>query len=228
MDVWSPADVEAVPVGGAVQAVEAGDVGTTCGILSGGKVRCWGQSVQGALGYGSPEDVGATNTPASVGDVQLPEPVVDVTVAAAHVCVLMQSGKVRCWGFGSEGRLGYPSEVNIGDDETPMQAKDVDIGAPVTDLDAAGSHTCALTKTGTVRCWGNGRNGQLGYGDRTNVGMDVTPAQVGDVKLPGPAKQIDTGLNHTCALLEAGDVMCWGASLGNGASSSEPVELGFE
>ena len=37
----------------------------------------------------------------------------------------LQGGRVRCWGTGLAGRLGYPELVDIGDDETPASAGDV-------------------------------------------------------------------------------------------------------
>ena len=41
----------------------------------------------------------------------------------------------------------------------------------------------ALLDSGQVRCWGNGGEGRLGYGNLVTVGDDETPAMVGDVPL---------------------------------------------
>lgn len=224
-DVLEPAKAGNVPVGGSVQAIEAGPMGITCAILDTGALRCWGQSVQGGLGYGSTSDVGVSNTPQSVGDVQLPGRVIDVAVANAHVCALLEGGKVRCWGFAAEGRLGYASRVNVGDDETPIDAPDVDVGGPVAALAAGSNHVCALLESGAVRCWGVGREGQLGYGDRVTVGKDQTPAQAGDVHLEGRAIQISASRTHTCALLESGEVECWGRAFGGHEASTTPTRL---
>ncbi len=35
---------------------------------------------------------------------------------------------------------------------------------------AGNAHTCALMATGSVRCWGAGGAGQLGYNNIDNVG----------------------------------------------------------
>ena len=86
-----------------------------------------------------------------------------------------------------EGQLGYANEDDVGDDETPASAGDVDVGGVVTQLAAGDWHTCALLDTGAVRCWGSNENGELGYGAIGDVGDDETPASVGDVPclLPG-------------------------------------------
>ncbi|MCX4240717.1 hypothetical protein OEB96_08845 [Paraliomyxa miuraensis] len=226
-EVHVPAQAGDVPVGGSVRAIEAGPMGMTCAILDDGALRCWGQSTQGGLGLGSTRDVGVTDTPASVGDVPLPGLVVDVAVAGAHVCALLDTGKVRCWGFGAEGRLGYASDGrNVGDDETPFDAPDVDVGGPVVQLEAGGSHVCARLESGAVRCWGTGPQGQLGYGERvTTVGKTQTPAQAGDVPLGGRATRIAVSRTHGCALLESGEVKCWGRGFGGHPASSTPTHL---
>ncbi|MBI4701290.1 MAG: hypothetical protein HY744_09045 [Deltaproteobacteria bacterium] len=66
------------------------------------------------------------------------------------------------------------------------------------------SHTCVRLGDGTVRCWGQGADGQLGNGDTAN---SSTPREV--PRLVHVA-QIAAGGNHTCALLDDGRVSCWG------------------
>ena len=66
-------------------------------------------------------------------------------------------------------------------------------------------HTCALLKSGGVRCWGYNAVGQLGDNSRVNRDTPVVSA-------PGVTGvvSIATGAYHTCALSEAGNVSCWG------------------
>ncbi|HEX5749434.1 MAG TPA: RTX toxin [Archangium sp.] len=73
-------------------------------------------------------------------------------------------------------------------------------------------HTCALMSNGTVRCWGRGNYGQLGYGNSLTVGSTSTtlPYTAGNVPLMGVATKLAVGANHTCALLNTGFVRCWG------------------
>lgn len=101
----------------------------------------------------------------------------------AHTCALDEDGAIRCWGTGSHGRLGYGNTHTISDNEYPQDTPTLDIGGDVTMIASGNSHTCALLETGSVRCWGWGVYGALGYGNRDSVGDDETPDEQGDVPL---------------------------------------------
>jgi cysteine-rich repeat protein len=143
-----------------------------------------------------------------------------------HTCALTRAGAVRCWGKSDHGQLGYGNRDAIGDDEMAANAGDVDVGGEVDELWAGAKHTCALLKTGAVRCWGRGAYGQLGYGRTNDIGDDdgETPAGAGDVDVGGHVVQLTLGEDHTCALLDTGAVRCWGAGwygqLGHGSTSN--------
>ncbi|HEY6560739.1 MAG TPA: hypothetical protein VI072_25855 [Polyangiaceae bacterium] len=127
---------------------------------------------------------------------------------------MLSTGKARCWGQSAYGQLGYGNTHTIGDDELPSSG-DVNVGGTVSQLAAGGYHTCALLSAGAVRCWGYGFYGQLGYGQRNNIGDDELLASAGDVNVGGTVIQIAAGDAHTCALLSTGTVRCSGTG-GNG------------
>jgi cysteine-rich repeat protein len=79
----------------------------------------------------------------------------------------------------------------------------------VVALSGGGGHTCALLRGGAVRCWGDNRYGQLGLASKSTV-SNKHPYELETVDLGSPAKALALGSDHTCALLESGDVRCWG------------------
>jgi len=87
-------------------------------------------------------------------------------------------------------------------------------GRTATAITAGLNHNCAILDNGSVRCWGYGLAGRLGYGNTHNVGdTPVTiPGRVGPVDLGAgrTAKAIAAGAEHTCALLDNDSVRCWG------------------
>jgi alpha-tubulin suppressor-like RCC1 family protein/outer membrane protein OmpA-like peptidoglycan-associated protein len=200
-----------------------GGVGHTCAVLDDGTVRCWGRSLAGELGYATTASVGDNETPDSIGPVNLGAGRTATSITASgvggagHTCALLDNGTVRCWGNGSSGRLGYGNTANIGDDETPDTVGPVNLGPErtATAVTTGSGHTCALLDDGTVRCWGTGSFGRLGYGNIDNIGDDETPDTVGAVNIgPGrTAAAVTGGITHTCALLDNGTVRCWGRSL---------------
>ena len=202
-------------LGRTARAIAAGTL-HTCAILDDGTVRCWGSGASGRLGYGTTDDIGDDETPAAAGPVNLGagRTAKAITAGNAHTCAILDNGSVRCWGDGSSGRLGYGNAATIGDDETPGAAGPVNLGAGRTAvaITAGNAHTCAILDDGTVRCWGDGSSGQLGYGNTNAIGDDETPGSAGPVDLGAghTATAIAAGSFHTCAVLDDGSVRCWG------------------
>jgi alpha-tubulin suppressor-like RCC1 family protein len=217
-----------VDVGGGVTSLSAnGAFGTgfTCAVVSSTAplAECWGSAIGGRLGYGNADNVGDDETPAFVGDVSLGDPPVAIAAGAGHTCAILTTGDVRCWGEGADGRLGTAATSTIGDDEVPSSIPVVDVGGAVDELALGGAHTCARLGT-AVRCWGMGAFGQLGYAATASIGDDEAPSTAGDVPVGLPVRQITAGLLHTCAVVGAGTVRCWGSGgrgqLGHGNAAT--------
>lgn len=206
-DNETPAAAGDVNIGGrAVQVAVTG--GRTCAVLDTGDVRCWGNNYSGELGYGHYLTVWF---PASAGVLDIGGPVAQMSLGPSHMCALLANGRVRCWGQGEGGKLGYADTNDIGGSEVAGAGGDVDVGGQVTQISAGKSHTCAVLSTGKLRCWGDNSYGALGYPMSVSmVGDDETPASVGDVALDTPVRQVAAGESHTCVLLTDGNVRCWG------------------
>ena len=90
----------------------------------------------------------------------------------------------------------------------------------VLDVVAGIRHTCMLHKSGSVSCWGENENGQLGDGEFGSNVYSTVPVRVQGIT---DAVAIAAGWEHTCAVHASGEVSCWGddsrGELGNGEES---------
>ena len=242
-------DPSTVPLGGAATAITAGGE-FTCALMSDGAVRCWGDGRYGAVGARGTDgrlDGLADGPTDDASTVPLGTPATAISAGTQHVCALLVGGAVRCWGAGGGGRLGSGKtddrldgvvDPSSGTDE----ASTVPLAEPATAISAGGAHTCALLSSGAVSCWGNNGFGQLGAG-RTDARLDGVVSGSGasatDAATIVPIKPVGTAQNklastpslkasaiaagdlHTCAVVEGGDVRCWGqgslGQLGQGA-----------
>lgn len=176
---------------------------------------------------------------ASFGDL-----LAKVSYGAAHACALVQLPQdprgttVKCWGKGDHGQLGHGKAVSSAE---PVEV--VGISEEVVAVSAGGLHSCAVEKSGRVKCWGENQHGQLGFGgrgDRTTAELVIGARLVtslGDHDAKAPLHgviAVSCGGSHTCALLQDGTVRCWGwgyyGQLGQGltgpaASRRYPVEV---
>jgi alpha-tubulin suppressor-like RCC1 family protein len=179
-----------------------------------GRLTCWGQNgYTGPLGYGYESHVGDTESPAQAGYVNVGGDVEAVAPGFGHTCAILAGGAVRCWG--NHLRIGIPgNEEDIGDDEEPTSIGNTNIGGPAREIIAGDSFSCALREDDEVLCWGGWTSGKLGYGTPDdNVGNDETPAEQGPVPLGGPVRFLSRGSGgreHSCAMLQSGEVRCWG------------------
>ncbi len=203
-DRSTPVDVTGLTVD--VAAVAAGG-GHVCALTAVGRVRCWGDNSDGQLGDGTTTQ---RTTPVDV----LTSGVVAVAAGSTYTCALTAVGGIRCWGANSDGQLGDGSTIQS---VRPVAVAGLTSG--VAAVTAGGSHTCALTVTGGVKCWGANFAGQLGDGTtaRRTTAVDVTGLTSG-------VAAVAAGSDHTCALTVAGGVKCWGSNvfgeLGNGTTST--------
>ncbi|MGK4006934.1 hypothetical protein WMF31_30205 [Sorangium sp. So ce1036] len=205
----------------------------TCAIFEGGFVKCWGDNAYGQLGLGDTLDrgVSAATTYDDLPFVNLGTGRTAKAIATGsdHTCALLDDDTVKCWGYNSSGQLGLELEsyLNIGDQPYEMgdNLPTVDLGtnglgAPHTAKAIFAGHnaTCALLEDDALKCWGSNNYGKLGLGRGlpywTTVGS--RSSEMGDDL---PAVDLGTGLfatrvaianDHMCALLNTGEVKCWG------------------
>ncbi|MGH1491992.1 MAG: RCC1 domain-containing protein, partial [Acidimicrobiales bacterium] len=192
-----------------------------------GQVNCWGGNFYGQLGNAT-ED--ASNTPVAVkavggsGVLGLAKGIV---AGVDHSCALLRSGRVNCWGSNFAGELG--DGTNDGS-TTPVVVQAVGGGGDLTRIKQidAGNHSCALSLTGQVVCWGFNDHGQLGDGtnDNRNTPVFVDDGTLGELT---KVKQTAGGGTYTCALLTNGRVNCWGSNfageLGDGTTNQSNVPV---
>ncbi len=99
----------------------------------------------------------------------------------------------------------------IGDDEPASQSAPIFLGDKVIQLSSGDFHSCGLLDSSDgIKCWGNGSDGALGYGNINNLGDTELPGSATLVDLGGPVSQIAAGGTFTCALLQNQDIRCWG------------------
>ncbi|MCP9955542.1 RCC1 domain-containing protein [Actinomadura madurae] len=224
-DNEAPSAADPVDLGGNLAWKVATGALHSCAVLVDGGVVCWGQNRFGVLGSGAQDganvSIGDDETPADVpvgGDIMVDlgrnRTAKAIAAGGSHTCVIDDLDDVMCWGLSSKGQLGYPNtEEIIGDDEDPAQVNAVELGRRTVRAIAAGEdHTCAVTESGAVYCWGDNTHGQLGLPDLTDqIGDDETPLAAGAVDLNGmKAVDITAGRAHTCATLEDATLRCWG------------------
>ena len=161
------------------------------------------------------EDCDDDNTVDSDGcdnDCTISAGAAQVIAGEEHVCALFHTGDIKCWGAFDEGRLGYLGQnQDIGDDETPADMGFVNVGAGVVQLALGTNFTCALLDTDEVKCWGSGQHGRLGQGSQADFGIDEEPADIPAIDFGGGTPvHIAAGGEHACAVMQSGELRCWG------------------
>ena len=139
----------------------------SCAITAVDGAKCWGSNTYGQLGNNSKID---RVTPVTA--VGLSGGVADITGGVHYTCAATTSGAAVCWGRNTYGQLGTGYNT---DSTEPVGVKS--LGNGVASIESGTSSACAITTTGSAKCWGYNAYGQLGNNSRANspTPVDILP-----------------------------------------------------
>jgi alpha-tubulin suppressor-like RCC1 family protein len=226
----------AAPVRGITDAIQVSVRSEgTCALRASGQVLCWGWGNKAPKlipGLGDIAHIAAGRTKicglrksgeAVCWDEQNKLEVVEgltgaikITGGEDHFCALLKDGTASCWGENTWGQLG---RGHAGNPEEEAEKKSKPRAAPVVGLkEIAGiasghdaKHTCAVSRSGEVSCWGYNTGDLIGIGSY-------------DQKIPEPRRvstaadivQFAMGIGYTVALRRSGSMVSWGADSAGG------------
>ncbi|MEC7280245.1 MAG: hypothetical protein VXV98_09475, partial [Candidatus Thermoplasmatota archaeon] len=157
-----------------------------------------------------------------------------------HACAILDDGDLKCWGWDNHGQLG-DGGTNADVDAPSTTAIDLGIGRTAVAVSGGWYHTCAILDNGDLKCWGRDNFGQLGNGATPYSDQSSPQSTAIDLGSGRTAVAVSAGYGHTCAILDNGDLKCWGrdnyGQIGDGGTigyndndftsgPSEPIDLG--
>ena len=212
----------------------------SCALQKDGRVVCWGANDDGQL-----------NVPEGARFEQ-------ITAGYGFSCGIRTDGGIACWGRNNHQQLDAPAgqftAIDAGWDRVCALSGATatcwgwnanERATPPTDtafaeIGTGAEHSCGLSSTGDLICWGKNNDGQadsrrgtfraLAVGiahtcvlDNDNMVLCQGDSASGQSSPPKAAfTQISSGKDHSCGLLPTRDVVCWG----RGQSKAINVRLG--
>ncbi len=136
-----------------------------------------------------------------------------------HTCALTAAGGVICWGNNNDLQLGPPTG---GTSDTPVAVQGLSSG--IAAVGVGYQHSCAITDSGALKCWGDNDHGELGIGHTSSH----SSGPVNVTGLMSGVTAVDGGYQYTCAVV-AGGARCWGnngaGQLGDGSNVQKVVPV---
>ncbi|MGE0173993.1 MAG: Ig-like domain repeat protein [Oligoflexales bacterium] len=165
---------------------------------------CWGVNTSGVLGIGS---AGGTYTPVLVSGSHV---FAEYYVANIHNCARKTNGEVYCWGNNTNGELG---DTTIVSKYVPTLVSGGINFAKLAKGDGQATHSCGISTSQDLYCWGDNARGQLG--DGTIVDKTAPTLVLDGYKW----LEVSTAIDTTCGITTEYTVYCWGddrfGNLGN-------------
>lgn len=211
--------VDVVGLTSEVRSISAG-ASSTCAVTIAGGAKCWGNGVGGGVpnNYSLiPVDVPGATT--GVQSVEVGE--------SGATCFLMTAGTVKCMGDNRWGTLGDGTQNGS---NTLVDV--VGLDGTVASINSASETTCAVMKSGVLKCWGYVGFGKAGDGT-WDGGNPNAPFWAAPTPIPGMTSIASVAGTYKtiCAASTSGGVKCWGSSergtLGNSQNwgSNTPVQV---
>ena len=147
-----------------IDSISVGEI-SACARTTGAAIYCWGNNIYGQLGDG-------TTTHSSIPKrLIIPggETFASITAGVFHTCASTIVDTIYCWGYNAYGQLGTGDTV----DRTSPVMVSMSVGVSSPSLSLGSTHTCMRTSTGTIYCWGDNADGQLGNGTTSQSNTPV-------------------------------------------------------
>lgn len=188
----------------------------TAAITDRGDLYSWGGGMYGKLGHGNESGHSKPCLVEALKGVFL----IQIACGSRHTIALADTHDVYTWGDQENGVAGHgeteghqylPRMVAALRDKETIQVA------------ACGFHTAALTASGRIYTWGEGKFGRLGHGDERNRSVPTVIASLAaaDVNIA----QVACGGFHSAAFSESGQLYTWGGGehgqLGHGDKKNE-------
>lgn len=145
-----------------------------------------------------------------------------ISAAGDGFCVVLESGKVTCWGANESGRLGQDPMTDTITTPTVIEGL-----SDVKELSVAAANTCARVADGRVYCLGESDlvyPGQTATVDAGDLPWQQFSTPVLEDAVP-PGDSLTVGSSFACMKANDGSLMCWGANarleLGRGPSETD-------
>ena len=191
-----------VSAGTSFTALTMGTGGASCAITTAGVLRCWGSNFGNALGDGS--GVSWRTSPVTVdsGTSYL-----DVSLGQNHGCGITTANVLKCWGA-TNNNVGQMGDGTTNGSTTP---KVISSGTTYAKVSVHGMnngisahHSCAITTSGELQCWGRNSQGE--------IGNNTTVNQLSPVPIDSGVSYtvVRAGANHTCGITVSNFLKCWG------------------
>jgi alpha-tubulin suppressor-like RCC1 family protein len=199
----------------------------TCAIDTDERLHCWGSDRYGQLGTGTDDD--HRLEPAAV-DTQLR--FTSVSAGYDHTCAVDTQGRAHCWGGGSLGQLGAPTQETCWED-VPCSRSPLQVSGEHTwkSISVGDFHTCGVTTEDRAFCWGDNQAGELGASTEEVCGWPTNPDQLrscstAPVSVSGSLsfQMLEAGNLRSCGVSTQGTVYCWGV-LVSGDPTPTPVAI---
>ena len=159
---------------------------TSCVLLESGQSACWGVN-GGLFANGISDNNNAAQTS------QYPSSIMDFKLGSVHVCALLDTREVWCAGANSSSQITnvYQDEMRI---TSPVKIEGIEAAEQ---LIVGFLYNCVRGEDELVKCWGT-LPGGLEYGLPQTI-QNLTGA-----------RDIQGDDTFACALLDTGEVACWG------------------
>ena len=177
-------------------------------LKSNGTLWGWGYNEYGNLGVGFASP--AVSVPMQIG---FNNDITHISAGLYHNLAIRANGTVLSWGFNYYGQLGNGTTVET---MTPGPVLNL---TNIVHVAAGDQHSLAVKSDGTLWVWGSNDSGQ--FCDYTVGGFSDEPIQIVDFT---NAVKVAAGVSHCVALLQNGDVYCWGRNQFGQCGATDDVE----